>query len=146
MSNSSARTRAYTITELIVVITIIGILVGAVALYISSSVSSARVNTMAKNADQLTTAAVNLSAAGAIWSQGAYSVSNGSASTSASVSLPAVATPAAVSSFASDLAQGNIVSNGHRPTLSKTLTPASYTYVWTNGLPVFSVVPGATNP
>ena len=140
----------YTITELVVVITIIGILIGAVAVYMNGSTAAARTNAMAKNADQLNTAVTNLTGAGAIWSSGAYSVTNGSNTTPASIAMPAVATPAAVASLAGDLLSGNITCYGHTPTLSKALTAASYTYTinTVGGMPVpsFSVVSGATQP
>ncbi len=142
----SASKRGFTLVEIICVVVLIGLLGSIGVALMRDTANTGRINVMAKNASELNNAINNLRAAGTTWTQASYALINGSATSSAAVSLPASASATDVDSFLTQLAGTGITSFGNTAGLGRSITSASYTYTWVNGVPVFSVVSGATLP
>ncbi len=140
------RSRGFTLVEIICVVVLIGLLGSIGVALMRDTATTGRTNVMAKNASELNNAVNNLRAAGTTWTQASYALANGSTTGPATVSLPSSATAADTSSFINQLAGAGITSFGNTAGLGRAITAASYTYTWTNGVPVFTVVAGATVP
>ena len=144
-SNGRKPNRGFTLIEIICVVILLGI-ISAIGVHLMKGTSTAgRTNALAENCYELNNAVQSLLATGATFTAGAYAVTAGSATASASIALPAVAD---CSGFITTLTGAGILSCGMTSSLTHTMTAASYTYTQdaTTKVPTFTVVGGATAP
>lgn len=121
--------RGFTLIELVCTVLLLAIIGGIGIAFMRGTADTGREGAGAANAVELNAAFNNLRAAGAIFATGATSITSGS------VTQPAVITLAATPSDADmevvldalDRATG-VTSHGNTATLTRPLTPSSYTY------------------
>ena len=119
--------RGYTLTEIIVVVTLIGILVGIGYSLLTKTTATGLTNAGNRNAAELNNCMNNLQAANANFSTGAAAVTQGTATSSATVTMPAAPATADIQTIITALTNGTgIASYGSTQMMSKAPTAASY--------------------
>ena len=148
-SLKSKAKRGYTLTEIIVVVTLIGILVGIGYSLLTKTTATGLANAGARNAAEMNNCMNNLQAANANFTTAAAGVVQGSAVSSATISMPAAPATADIQTIITNLTNGTgITSYGSTQMMSKAPTAASYTCAIQAGSlkPVFTYAGGGAQP
>lgn len=143
ITRSIKNSRGFTLVEIVCVVVLLGILGGIGVSLMRDTTTTGRANALAKNATEINNGINNMRAAGTAFTQATYAVTQGSATTAAAVALPATAAAADVTTFLTLLAGAGIQSYGNTASLGRAITTTSYTYTWTNGVPVFTGIAGS---